>query len=311
MHALLEDIAGLDEPLLRGAAWLTVREALLEGRLRPEPVLALALEALETERDEQLVQMLVGVVTGTYWRLLAADVRRARAGAVEAALWRGLERAGTSTLKTAYLRAYRSVAVSDTALGRLEALWSGSLSMDGLTLAESDRTDLAVALALRDVPRAEAILDAEAERIDNPDRRARFDFVRPSLSADPAVREAFFESLRQVENRAREPWVLAGLANLDHPLRQAHARRFVEPALMLLEEVQRTGDIFFPGRWLDAVLDGHNHPDVARTLAGFLDAHPDYPPRLRAKILQAADGVWRAVAIVHGPEALPGRLGGT
>jgi aminopeptidase N len=62
---------------------------------------------------------------------------------------------------------------------------------------------------------------------------------------------------------------------------------------------------------LDAVLDGHNHPDVARTLAGFLDAHPDYPPRLRAKILQAADGVWRAVAIVHGPEALPGRLGGT
>ena len=34
-----------------------------------------------------------------------------------------------------------------------------------------------------------------------------------------------------VENRRREPWVLESLQYLNHPLREAHAQRFVRPAL--------------------------------------------------------------------------------
>jgi aminopeptidase N len=79
-------------------------------------------------------------------------------------------------------------------------------------------------------------------------RRARFEFVRPALSADPAVREQLFQSLLDAENREREQWVLDALALLAHPLRQEHALRFVTPTLQELEEIQRTGDIFFPDR---------------------------------------------------------------
>ena len=42
----------------------------------------------------------------------------------------------------------------------------------------------------------EAMLDIQEARISSRDRLARFRFVRPSLSADPAVRAAFFDSLR-------------------------------------------------------------------------------------------------------------------
>jgi hypothetical protein len=49
----------------------------------------------------------------------------------------------------------------------------------------------------------------------------------PALSADPRTREQAFDRLRQVENRRREPWVLESLAYLNHPLREAQARRFV------------------------------------------------------------------------------------
>ena len=55
-----------------------------------------------------------------------------------------------------------------------------------------------------------------------PDRKARFKFVMPALSADPAVRERWFTSLRDVSNRRREPWVLEGLGyaplNLKPPM---------------------------------------------------------------------------------------------
>jgi aminopeptidase N len=114
------------------------------------------------------------------------------------------------------------------------------------------------------------------------------------------VREALFQSLQDPANRRVESWALDALSLLNHPLRQDHARRFVTPGLEELEEIQRTGDIFFPDRWLDALLGGHNSAAAARDVRAFLETHPSYPPRLRAKILQASDGLFRAARIVEG-----------
>ena len=67
----------------------------------------------------------------------------------------------------------------------------------------------------------------------------------------------------------------------------------------MVEEVQRTGDIFFPGRWLDATLGGTTAPRGGDG-AGLPGCPPRLPPRLRAKVLQWADMVWRAARIVYG-----------
>ena len=66
------------------------------------------------------------------------------------------------------------------------------------------------------------------------------------------------------------------------------------PSLELLEEIQETGDIFFPKAWLDATLGGHSSPEASRIVRSFLDEHPLYAPRLRAKILQSAHLLFRA-----------------
>ena len=100
--------------------------------------------------------------------------------------------------------------------------------------------------------------------------------------------------------------MLTALGYLHHPLRAAHARRFIRPALDRLVEIQRTGDIFFPAGWLDATLGGHNSAaaaGVVRRFLGGLDA--GYPSRLRAKVLQSADLLFRAARIVP-PDAEPG-----
>ena len=87
--------------------------------------------------------------------------------------------------------------------------------------------------------------------------------------------------------------MLETVVYLNHPLREAHARRFVRPALELIREIQRTGDIFFPTRWMDSTLSGHRSPEIAATVQDFLARELLYPQRLRWTILSAADELFR------------------
>jgi aminopeptidase N len=150
------------------------------------------------------------------------------------------------------------------------------------------------------VPDWRQVLEAQAARIQNPDRKAQFEFVRPALAADVATRDAFFATLRDVKNRGRETWVLQGLGYLHHPLRASAAEKHIGASLELLREIQRTGDIFFPKRWMDATLSGHQSASAALVVSGFLKGLPkEYPERLRRVILSSADDLMRARRIVQ------------
>jgi aminopeptidase N len=297
---LADSLPALRTPLARGAAWVTLWDQVLEGRLPAARLVDLAVASLPHERDELALGRALGYLSAAWWTLLPDSARATRAAEVEAVLWAGVAGDRPRTARAAFLGAWRSVALTPAAVARMERLWRGTETLAGLPLAEADQTALATALAVRGVAAWREILDEQARRITNPDRRARFDFVRPSLDADPAVRLAFFESLREPGNREREPWVLSGLENLHHPLRAGSALPTIRPALDMIEEIQRTGDIFFPGRWLDATLARHTEPEAADAVRRFLKERPDLPPRLRAKVLQSADGLWRAAALLHG-----------
>lgn len=291
---LLAHVEDVPDPLTRGVAWITLWDNLLEGRIGPPAYFEAALRALPREADEQNVQRVLSDVERVFWRFLTPAERTARAEGLEAALRAGLARAPSQSQKSAWFSAYRDTVLSRDGLAWLERVWRRVEKVDGLTLAEPDEIAMALELAVREVPGWQDILAAQRERTENPDRKARFTFTMPALSSDPAVREAAFERFRLVENRRREPWVLESLAYLHHPLRAGHARRFVQPSLELLREIQRTGDIFFPSRWMDATLWGHQTADVAATVRTFLARERDYPERLRWTILSSADELFRA-----------------
>jgi aminopeptidase N len=198
-------------------------------------------------------------------------------------------------LKAAWFGALRDGALTPATIAWLRRVWNGDEKIAGLTLAEPAFIRLAEDLAVRGVPDAASILDRQIERTKNPDRKAQLVFVRPALSAAPAERDAWFGSLADAANRRREPWVLEGLRYLHHPLRAAASEQYVEPSLILLREIQRTGDIFFPKRWMDATLGGHAAPSTAAIVRAFLARQPpDYPERLRRIILSSADDLFRA-----------------
>ena len=86
---------------------------------------------------------------------------------------------------------------------------------------------------------------------------------------------------------------------LHHPIRAEEAERYLSESLELLEEIQRTGDIFFPERWLGSTLSGHQTVSAATIVQDYLATHPELPGRLRLKVLQAADSLFRAQRVVN------------
>jgi aminopeptidase N len=291
---LLRHIEDVPDPLTRGSAWVTLWENLLEGRVAPRVFVDAALRALPRETDEQNVQRVLTYVTRSFWKFMPQDARTLLAPTLEDALRQGLTRATTQSQKSAWFNAFRDTVLTTDGIQWLERVWAREERIPGLTFAEPDEITMAMELAVRGLPETDTILGTQLERIQNPDRKARFAFVMPALSADPAIRERSFERFRNVENRRREPWVLEALAYLNHPLRETHAQRFVRPALELLSEIQRTGDIFFSTRWMDATLSGHRSPEVAKTVRTFLAEDPKYPERLRWTVLNSADELFRA-----------------
>ena len=294
-ETLLARVHELPTPLHRAVAWQTLWEEVLEDSLTANEFVNATVVALDRERDELVAQQELGLLRGAYWRFLTDSSRAAIAPDVEAALWRALEAAPTPGRKGAYFSAIVGLTLSPDGVARLERIWRKQETPRGLPLVEQQYIGLAEALALRGVPNADAILTEQERRITNPDRLARFRFVRPAFSADLGVRDSLFRTFANVDNRRRESWVLDAMSAMHHPLRAEYSLPTVRASLELVEEIQRTGDIFFPLRWLNATLDGHRSADAAQIVREFLAERPDLPPRLRGKVLQAADDLFRVM----------------
>jgi aminopeptidase N len=298
LEYLTASLHEIGDPLTRGAALVALWESMIEGRVAPARVLETIVTALPRESDELNLQQLLDYSRALFWRFTQADDRAAAAARIEPVIRAGLERAKTTSTKAAWFNALRGVAITPESIGWLERVWRREVKVAGLPFAETDEADLALDLAVRDVPAAEAILREQHDRIKNPDRKARFAFVTPAMSRDAAIRERFFDSLKDVNNRRREAWVLEAIRYLHHPLRAAASKKLVRPALELVLEIQQTGDIFFPKRWADATLGGYQSVQTAAEVRAFIDALPaDYPARLRWVLLASADPLFRAARV--------------
>jgi aminopeptidase N len=292
---LTRALPDLPDPLTRGSAWVTMWDALLDHAIAPAAFVDLAIRAVSQETDEQLTQRVLGYLDNAWWRFLSTDERQARIVTLERTLRDGLAAAPSASQKASWFGALRNMAVTADTVTWLRRIWEQKEQVPGLPLAETDYTTLALELAVREVDGWREILATQLARIENPDRKGRFAFVMPALSADASERDRWFLSLADVDNRRREPWVLEGLSYLHHPLRADSSAKYVRTSLDMLWEIQKTGDIFFPTRWMNATLSGHNTAMVAQTVRDALaQLPPDYPVRLRQIILQAADDLFRA-----------------
>lgn len=285
----------LNSSVSRASAYINLYENMLNGRaISPAGLLKFDEDALPKETEELNVNILLDQLSATFWRFTPAARWNELAPGIENTLWHAMQKANTANIKKQLFKTYAGIALTKTAQDRLFEIWKNKKEPAGIKLTEDDYISLAAALAIRNYKDYQAILNEQVARIQNPDRKLRLQYLLPALSNNVTERGAFFETLKEAKNRAKEAWVTSALSYLHHPLRTGTSEKYLPQSLNLLAGIQLTGDIFFPQSWLQATFSWYQSPSAAAIIRQFLTNNPNYNPKLKAKILQSADNVFRA-----------------
>ncbi|MFI1773025.1 M1 family aminopeptidase [Thalassobellus citreus] len=294
----IDAIPNIKDDLARGYSYINLYENVLSAKVEPQKALNVLIKGIASEKEELILNIILGKTNTLFWDFLSAEQREIIGKDLESLLNKKLRNNNfSSSYKKTLFSLFKSIACSKNGKDALYRIWNKSETIKGLYLNENDYTGLAATLALYSHPKADSILQSALESISNPDRKKRFEFLLPSLSNDESIRDKFMLSLAKAENREKESWVGAALYNINHPLRQESSQKHLKMCLDLVEEIQLTGDIFFPKSWLNATIGNYTSDYAYNTLEQFLNENPNFPKVLKNKLLQASDGVYRAKLI--------------
>jgi aminopeptidase N len=299
-RAMFNRLQAMDKALHRASAYISLYENMLNGRsVKPLELLNLLAGCIGREKEELNLKLITGYMSTIYWEFISVQERTALHQSLEEKIWKAMLAQQQPNHRKLLFKTYQDVFLSKQAMERLYGVWKRQAAPNNIKLSEDDYTSLAFSLALRE-GHDPAILKEQLGRISNADRKTRFEFIMPAVSSDPAERDAFFGRLELRSNRSKEANVGTALYYLHHPLRQQTSVKYLQKSLDLLEEIQATGDIFFPQNWLQSILNYYQDKQAAEIVTGFLTAHPGYNPKLKAKLLQAADNLFRARKLLNG-----------
>jgi len=231
---------------------------MLIGEVLPLETYTIMLSALQEEKNELIANYLSGSIQNIYWKFLTLNQQKEIQITTETKLLKLLESDLPSNLKKTIFNSYQSLAISKEGKDNLYEIWSQEKTFKNLFLNENNFIALAMQLAIFKHDKASEILEKQQGRISNPDRLERFKWLLPSLSSNQKERDDFMKLLLLKENREKESWVLTGLNNIHHPLRQASAIKHLKSILDRLEEVQLTGDIFLLQKEFIAKITSNN-----------------------------------------------------
>ncbi len=291
---LLNNISSVNDELVRAITYITLFEELVNYNIEPKEFVGKMVTSLKKEAVKENIQLSLDNLEKCWWFFLNQKERIELAKEVEGELFNLAENTAKMEVKSAVFQVLMSVFISREAQDYFYQLWKNEERFYGLKPSGTDYSTMALALSLRDYPNADTILKEQLDRIEDCERKEKMAFIMPSVSTDEKVRDEFFNSLQKKENRKQEIWVRSGLYYLNHPLRAEYSVKYLPKTLEMLEEIQKTGDVFFPKNWLAYSIGRYNTTEAAKIVTQFLDENPDYNENLKAKILQLSDYLFRA-----------------
>jgi len=287
----MANIGSVNNENLRAAFFLNLHEDFLNKGIATDDYVNHLLVSIQNESNPQILNYLSNCLVIVTRNFLDPVMHTEIQFAAKEMIWNKLQTVEPES-KQVLFDAWLALARNGQSLEQMKKLYSGELKIPDFRLSDQNMTKLACEIALR-TDGSKEILELELKRIVNPDRKRRLEFISPALSAIESERDSFFESLKSPENRKPEPWVIEALNYLHHPLRLGSGEKYIAQSLEMLQEIQETGDIFFPKDWLDATLGNYQNPKVATLVEQYLESHPDLADNLRLKVLQTADLLFR------------------
>lgn len=269
-----------DNDNARYAAVLNLYENFHLGNITASELTKVLVNFLTHEKNE-----LIASTTCSYIHdLMPCLDAKERAGA-EHQLFRLSQQQGLQSVRQTLLRQLSLTAVSPKVVKELYDIWE---KQSVTSLNNRDYMRLAYHLAIMQPNRWQQIVDQQRGRLDNVDLLREFDFISRACNPDTLVQQQLFNELLMAENRRMEPWARDMLALLNDPVREPFSNRYIAPGLGALQEIQQTGDIFFPGYWLTGLLSGHKSNEARQQVSQWIDTHPGLDAALMNKLKENA-----------------------
>jgi aminopeptidase N len=279
LESALEAINAEDD-LVRGASLINLNEALWHHDIAPSHYTRLLTARLPQESNPLLFNLAMGELRTAHTRYADGPDE-----ALERTLSDILFNDTIAARKVTALRALADVMESRSAVDTIYNIWSGATEIAGFRLSDIDAMTLSYQLAVRMPERADSIVALQRSRLTSDNLRDEYDFISPAVSPRQSSRDQLFEKLLTADGRSVEPWAESALYYLNHRYRRDEGMRYVWRGLEAVEDVKRTGDIFFPKRWVSMLVSGHRPDDVSALVKRYLSTRPDYPEMLKRKIL--------------------------
>ncbi|MCU4157601.1 ERAP1-like C-terminal domain-containing protein [Carboxylicivirga sp. A043] len=293
----LKHTVATKDDLLRGRLVINLYENFLDGSIHPDAFLNYLQKNILQEANPIILNQLSSQLQSIYWKFIPQDVRTDKAPIIEKDVYMRIQNEENIANKKTLFRLWSNIALSTEANETLKEFLQGKQSLDGINLSDNDLIRLVTQLSIKNHSQAQELQALVMQKLKSKHNKEKLEFLLPSLSDNAANRDEFFLSLSKVENRSKEGWVQNALANLHHPLRAEHSVHYLHNTLELLEEIQLTGDIFFPIGWLRNSFSGHSSQTAYDVANQFLNNNPEYPEHLKLKILQNIDITYRAYTI--------------
>ncbi|MFD1294966.1 M1 family metallopeptidase [Lutibacter holmesii] len=289
----LSQISNIQNEVSRAHAYLNSYENTLNGSITNTVTFENLVKGIGLETNEMILNMITSQARNIYWNSFTEQQRSKFQPNLEKTLYNRLKQDESKNIKKTLYNTLISIAYSKKGMALLFRIWNKQETIENLILNKDNYTRLAQLLALYGHPDAQEILKKSKSELTNPDKIKRFEFLVPALASNPAERAAYFESFKEAKNREKENWVQTACSFIHHPLRQKYTIESVAISLELLEEIQETGDIFFPLGWLNSTIGMYTSKEAYSLVTQYVSSHPDLDPNLKLKLLQATDNLYR------------------
>lgn len=289
-------VGTVTDPLLRALLWSGLWDSVRDLRVAPDRYVAVLLDHLPGERDEQISRTILArgaTALDLYLPDTKAEALRPR---WEASLLARIDdpQLGYGLRKDALDRLV-ATARTPLALGRLRDLLAGRAMLAGAAIRQPTRWAIVRRLIAVGAPDAAALFAAEQRR-DTSSEAVKDAFVARAATPDRSVKAAYFTRYFD-DATLNEAWASESLGAFNEIGQAALTLPFLRPALDRLEWIRQNRRIFFLPAWIEAFVAGQRDAAALAVVDGFLKAQPALPIDIRRKLLTARDELALTVRI--------------
>ncbi|NME69860.1 M1 family metallopeptidase [Flammeovirga aprica] len=283
-------------PTEKAIAYSTLWENFLHDNVYLDGYTNFIWERMILEEDLLLKKQLLGQFNELYWYYISEQERKNISKQYFHFLQKQIAKSENKALQSFYFNVITLFQHQPEQLEYLNTFLSTQKTTPSLN--DRERINLLMKLRLQNYHQSEVAIQKVEALISSDYYKEYLAFVTPATSNDEIERDAFFEGLKEVENRANEPWVENALSLLNHPLNAKSSLKYVRPTLELLPEIQKTGDIFFPYNYLKSAIAKRKEQQTILWVNSYLEKNK-IDIKLKNKVLQNLDPIQRRQSVMQ------------